>query len=177
MSEVLVEAPKVTVGFLRKINLGNYESAEASIFIQVPTAPGDAPEVIKEAAQLAFADAKATVYNQLGIATEVIEGVVVESLTRALGAVEVTGTDVPTKPSPPANVSTNSGGAVPTTTDEKWADLTSNPKGWFDNRTSKTGKQPDFKRKGNPAPNEKYPPSLWLDKAPAGTVVPDASAF
>ncbi len=175
MTEVLLEAPKVTVGFLRKVNLGNYESAEASIFIQVPTTPNATSEEITAASKLSFADAKATVFEQLGIVFDVVENVVVEKLGRALGAVEVTGNEVPTHPSPAPNV--KAPGAVPTTTDEKWADIVANPKGWLDNRTTKTGKQPDFKRKGAPANGEKFPPSLWADKVPDGVVVPDPSQF
>lgn len=179
--EITIEAPRVTVGFERKVNLGNYESATGSIFIQVPTAPGESSEQIAASAKLAFADAKATVYEQLGITMDVIEGVVVEQLGRTLGA-EVSSVGAEQQAAAAAGTrvnttSTGGSGTVPTTTDAKWDDIVANPKGWFDNRTTKTGKQPDFKRKGSPAPGEKYPPSLWADKVPEGIVVPEPAAF
>lgn len=60
-----------TVGFSRKVNLGNYESVDASIFIQFET-PADADiTAIVSAAEDTWAIAKAAVFEQLGVAYEI----------------------------------------------------------------------------------------------------------
>jgi hypothetical protein len=178
MSEQVVEAPKVTVGFERKVNLGSGSSAVASIYVQAPTAPetGDADVDASnraDAIQAAMFEAKVAVFDALGITFDVtIDGKAVEALEQ-LGGVEVTPAQEAKAVASASRPTTN---AAPEGKDALWAELAANPGKWFDNRESKQkDTQPDFKRKGTGE-------GLWLknrgkNMVPDGIVVPDASAF
>ena len=168
-TEAVLEGPSVTVGFERSIKVKDYETAKALIFVQVPTEPGDDLEAIVAAAKPTFYAAKSVVLEQLGIDFEVTPELVIHEVERNLGAVQVSPAHEAraTARASSAPVSSN---AAPATRDEQWAELASNPSKWFDNRQSKRGRQPDFKRKGTGE-------GLWLDKKPAGVVVPDEGAF
>lgn len=180
--EITAEGPKVTVGFERSVKIRDYETAKASVFIQVPTSPGDNLDTIVDNLKPTFAAAKSTVFEQLGIPFEVdpTELVVFELLEKHLGAVEV---DVVSEvaATAPANVTTEhkpaSGGTpAPTTKDGLWAELEANPKRWFDNREDKkSANGPDFKRKYTKE-------GLWLEYkgasvVPEGVTVPSPAAF
>lgn len=62
----VVEQPKGTVGVTRKVNLGNYESEEISVFIQFPVTFDSEPATVQAANDAAF-QAKSVVYAQLGL--------------------------------------------------------------------------------------------------------------
>lgn len=83
-----------TVGFNRKVSVRQYESAEASIFIQfdIPSDPDMTDEARTEQilanARGAFFQAKALVFEELGLEFEVTEGGVIrETLTKTFGNV------------------------------------------------------------------------------------------
>lgn len=179
--DTVLTAPKVTVGFERKVQVRDYESAVASIYIEAPTKPGDGPEEIVAAAHDAFFAAKSVVFEQLGIVFETtVDGKAVEMLEKQLGAVEVTRAEeaqaVAAASTPTA--SSNGNGPAPTSKDGLWAELSEFPKRYFDNRASKAergGNGPDFKRKQT---NE----GLWLtyrgkSNVPAGVRIPEPSEF
>lgn len=142
-----------TVGFSRKVNLGNYQSAEASIFIQFPINPKDDGTVIIARAMDAFFQAKSVVFDQLGIEYNVEDGVIIESLRQQFGAVEVH-TEAAAAAAPRGG---KFDGLKFSTTrdlkdqlDDMVADLKANPSGWYDNRQGKRNeKAPDFKNKSN----------------------------
>lgn len=190
MSDVILDGPKVTIGFSRKIQVRDYESAEASIFIEVPTSPGDFQnedgtldkDALVNASKSAFFAAKSVIFEQLGLQLTVTEeGVVMEVLERELGATVEVGPAAENKAVAAAKApSTQSGGTPPPPLDKDalWAELAAHPKRWFDNREGKKNpKSPDFKRKGAAAPGEKYAPGLYVGKEPEGFVFPDPSAF
>lgn len=189
----VLTGPKVTIGFNRKIQVRDYESAEATIFIELPTVPGDFidangnldKDALVAASKSGFFAAKSLVFEQLGLQMSVTEeGVVMEVLERELGATVEVGAS-PRTAEARAQGAAKSGGATgggvpapPSSKDELWEELSSQPKRWFDNRVGKKNpKSPDFKRKGNPAPGEKYAPGLYLDKAPEGLRIPEPSEF
>lgn len=164
MSEVAtvteIEAPKAFVTIKRSVQVRPFETASAEVMLEVPTEPfgwisadGKANvERIVEDLKPAFFAAKVAVLEQLGLEFEVTpERVVMEVLDRELGAVEITESQAqkvaeasaaarkakPARaPLPPA----------PTDRDELWAELAEFPERFFDNRESKSGNQPDFKR-------------------------------
>lgn len=183
--DITIQGPNVTIGFKRVLRLRDYENAEASVFIQVPTVPGDTVTQITENMKLTFAAAKASVFEQLGIPFEVdpVDLVVKELLEKHLGGVEVTGAQAQVVNQAQANQPTTStksfgggGSAAPTSKAGLWQELASDPKKWFDNRTSKkSDKGPDFKRKYSGE-------TLWLtyngaSNVPDGITIPDATAF
>lgn len=166
-------APKLTVGYNRKVSVRPYESAEASIFVQADIqgtynedglfVPDD--NAVNEAAKLAFFEAKVAVLNQLCLPYDVVENVVVEQIDKVLGPVDVIKQETPSQkasaarnPAPAAA----SGGKTEDTA-AAWDDLLNDTSGWFDNRTDKiSAKSPDFKAKKtnkNIAANK----GLWLD--------------
>lgn len=180
-----ITGPQVTVGFKRTLRVRDYESAEASVFIQVPTSPGDNVETITENMKTTFAAAKATVFEQLGIPFEVdpTDLVVKDLLEKHLGGVEVSPAQQQVAVQSSGNVPTTGaksfgggGTAAPTTKEGLWQELASDPKKWFDNRESKKSERgPDFKRKYSGE-------TLWLtyqgkSNVPEGLTIPDASAF
>ena len=194
-NEITVEGPKVTIAFERSVQVRDYESAKASIYLTVPTSPedliGDQAEVLTRLADKikpTFAVAKATVFEQLGIPAQVdpTDLVVKELLERALGAVEVTPAQEQVaieaagqsavSANPPVQTSRGGGTPAPTTKQGLWEEVANEPKKWFDNRTSKkSAAGPDFKRKYTGE-------TLWLDykgqsNVPEGLTIPDASAF
>lgn len=178
-------APRITVSFSRKVNLGNYESAEAYVAVQSDIAI-DADDDAKIAAvKSAFLLARASAYEQLGIKFNVDDSTVVqERLERVFGPVDVVDeypnyTDqheeleviLPKPPSAPRSDTT-----APKSKKALWQELESNPEKWYDNRANKKNpKGPDFKRK---ATGE----GLWLEyqgksAVPAGVSIPDPSMF
>lgn len=178
-----IEGPRVTVGFERSVRVREYENATASIYVQVPTAPGDFvaadgsvdKQAIIDAAKPVFFAAKSLIFEQLGLPSEVTpELVVQEILERALGAVEVTSRqgEAIAEATNLANASAippaNKGPAVnaPSNDAERWAELSVNPSKYFDNREDKRNpKAPDFKRKGTGE-------GLWLTNKTGASNVP-----
>jgi hypothetical protein len=178
--EQLIEEPKATVAFSRKVTDGNYGSSEFSVFVQanVPERTGDKAKdttALAEAIREAAAVAKTQVFQQLGLSYEVdaVNLVVVEQLEKTLGAKVVEGE----KPKAPVARKAQPKRAAPTNgyrqyTNEEyeaaWADIQANPRGWWDNRQNKRNpKAPDFKPKddnGNVAEGI----ALWLNRAPDG---------
>lgn len=175
--EAVVEAPRITVGFERKVDLGNYNSATASIYVQAPTTPDDDADARVAAIQAAMFEAKVAVFDALGITFDVtVDGKAVEKFTQELGGVEVTREDEARATAQASSATTQRTAAAPQDDDARWAELCSNPKKWFDNREGKRSpKAPDFKRKGTGD-------ALWLEKngksnVPERLMVPVPSAF
>lgn len=113
---------KFTVSFHRKVQVRQYESAEAFISIQgeVPVANGDGVYLdeltLDSRLKDSFFTAKAHVFAQLGIPYEVIDGVLVELVKDTFqGATEVTSqvTSAPTlSAAPQASASPQQNGPV-----------------------------------------------------------------
>ena len=80
------EQPRGTVGYTHKVNLGNYESAEFSMFAQFPITFGDEDGNAIRAQDAAFL-VKSVVFSQLDIPTEVQDGVVVPKRATPAAAV------------------------------------------------------------------------------------------
>lgn len=70
----VVTEPRGTIGVERKVNIGNYESETISIFVQFPISFGDEDATALAANDAAFL-AKSVVYSQLGLPTELTDGV------------------------------------------------------------------------------------------------------
>ena len=84
-----IQAPKVTVGFERSVSVRPYETMKASVFIQAEVPIGYTAEDLERGLRDSFFQAKAQVFEQLGIEFEISEhGVVMEVLTKAFGPVE-----------------------------------------------------------------------------------------
>jgi hypothetical protein len=166
---VKIEAPKVTVHFERKVQVREYEFALASLHVQAPTKPltGDSVidgEMITEAVNYAFFQAKIACFTQLGLEFDITpENVVIERIEKYIPVAEVVTIQAaasPSQTSPPQSSKTEDKTAA-------WADLAASGKGWWDNRENKRNpKAPDFKPKQS---NRKISEGvgLWLDKAPA----------
>jgi hypothetical protein len=178
--ETTFAAPRITVSFSRKVNLGNYESAEAYVAVQSDVAIDATDEDKIAAVKSAFLLARASAYEQLGIKFNVDDATVVqERLERVFGPVEVVeeypnytdDIDIPQPPTAP-----RSDTAAPKSKKALWQELESNPEKWYDNRVGKKNpKGPDFKRK---ATGE----GLWLEyqgksAVPAGVTVPEPNQF
>lgn len=150
----------LTAFFGRKVNLGNYESTEGSIFIQRDVPVGADGEVIIQAAREAFTLAKTLVLDELGIDYTLDEetGVIVElkpaspkeaakKLEDAFGAVPDNVTSINDAPS--AQPAAPAAGEPPS---QEWLvnDQMQNPQNWWDNREGKKNpKAPDFKHRKN----------------------------
>lgn len=164
--QTTLAAPRITVSYERKISsahgLPEYESAVAYAAVQADTAldGSDRASAITEAFQIA----KSAVFAQLGVESNVDDtGIVVEKLVAAFQATPVK------RPAPPRSAT---GAAGPKkTTDELWAELSSNPDKFFDNRAAKASGEanpssPDFKRKGTSE-------GLWVQTKDGQNNVPD----
>ncbi len=143
-----VQVPKGTAFYGRKVNKGNYESEEASVFVQFDIS--DAEGATLENASNAFANAKSLVFEQLGIGYhwDADAKVVTEDGPAVIERSAVATTEAAFKPQPP--------GAPAGTTTER----TGNPVDpeapkcphcageMYDNRaTKKNPRQPDFRCK------------------------------
>lgn len=165
--------PQGTVSFSRKVAVRQYESAEASIYIQfdIPTegtADEQRSQLVSNAKAAMFA-AKALVLEELGLEFTVSDaGVIHEVLQKNFG--KVTEVSSPPAQIAPAQVAVNE---TPVTADEVGANppfapdtqdkneraqnkawalarIASHPDDWWDNRTSKRNpKAPDWKHKQN----------------------------
>ena len=172
--DVAVDGPKVTVGFERTISVAQYEPAKASIYItgtiddfsRVPS-----EELVALAKDVFFA-AKQAVYEQLGITFEVTQELVVQERLGDAGiqAVEVTSRDEAVAVAAASNTTQAGNPPEPQDTDGLWRELAEHPERYFDNRESKKGRQPDFKRLWTGA-------GLWLvsknKPVPEDVVIPD----
>ena len=91
-TQELIQAPKVTVGFERSVSVRPYETAKASVFIQAEVPIGYTAEELEKGLRDSFFQAKAQVFEQLGIEFEINEhGAVMELLTKSFGPVDVVG--------------------------------------------------------------------------------------
>lgn len=183
MSEPVILPNTGTVGFNRKVSVRPYESAEASIFVQfeIPTegvTPEEQRDQLVANAKAAFFQAKALIYEELGLEFSVEEGGVIrEVLRETFGNVtEVTATEAPA-PTPITAAPSASGDGVSDTppfagdtTDKSeraankaWAKkrYAAHPDEFYDNRPKKAAgeynpKAPDVKHKSSGV-------ALWLD--------------
>lgn len=161
-----------TIGFRRVVQVRQYESCEASIHIDFDVDPNNINQTMTNAKAAMF-NAKAFIYEELGLELTVDEGGVVrEVLNKQFGKVtEVTPTAAAAVATPPPVVAaaavevqaapTSSANppfdASTTNRDEKaankkWAlaDIKANPENWFDNRENKkSDRSPDYKHKTN----------------------------
>lgn len=174
------EQPKAFVTFERTIQVRPYETAKASIMIQVPTEGIDlvqedgsfGAEDLVIRCKEAFMGAKACVLEQLGIEFTVSpELVVTELLERSLAATEVIQTPQarPSRPSGGSKPRSGGGDGPQLEGEAAWWDLNDNPDKWFDNRASKAERGtngPDFKRKGTGE-------ALWIKGRNGASNVPE----
>ncbi len=168
------ESPRITVSYTRKVNLGNYESAECFVSMQVDA--GQDNDETLQAIKDAYVMVRASAYEQLGIKFSVDEaGIVQERIERTFGPVEVvTGDEAKPIYGPPAPPSKpRSDTVAPKSKKALWQELADNPSQWFDNRQGKRNpKAPDFKRKNTGE-------GLWMtyngqSAVPDGITVPDS---
>jgi len=176
----ITETPNInpvgTVSFSRKVAVRQYESAEASIFVQfdIPTdgTPDEQRAQLLANARAAMFTAKALVLEELGLEFTVSDGGIIhEVLQKNFGKVtEVTAAEPSTTHAIPQQVAITEQPATagevppnpphaPDTQDKqerienkKWAlaRIASNPEDWWDNRNSKRNpKAPDYKHKQN----------------------------
>jgi hypothetical protein len=167
--------PQGTVSFSRKVSVRQYESAEASIFVQfdIPTdgTPDEQRTQLIANARAAFFAAKALVFEELGLEFSVSDsGVIHEVVQKNFGRVtEVVNEPNPfpsapqqvaitESPAPAGEVGANPPYAADTQDkqerieNKKWAvaRIATNPDEWWDNRNSKRNpKAPDYKHKQN----------------------------
>lgn len=134
-------APRITVSFERKVNLGNYESASVFVSMQVDN-PIESDEDRIAAINNAFLLVRSSAYEQLGIQFSIDDAMIVqERVERVFGPVTVV--DNASQQSSP-----RSDTVAPKTKRALWEELESNPEKWYDNRDNKVNpKSPDFKRK------------------------------
>lgn len=177
--DVVVTGPKVTVGFERKLQLPKkYESATASVYVSGTiddfraVDEEDLVNVIREA----FFAGKTAVFEQLGLTFKVLNMVAVEKLEEAgIPAIEITSAEEH-EIMAQANVRVDTDEARPDAPEgeELWLELQEHPDWWYDQRSTKKGRQPDFKRQGKGE-------GLWLgsksNPAPDGFVVPAGDVF
>lgn len=163
--EAEIATLKGTVSFTRKISDGNYGGCEAFMSVQYDIAQGDTAEDIIATARNAFLQAKAVVFEQLGIDHTLDDsGVVVEVARRAFP-----GSVVEPAPSGPAPQAAPAGGgsdnppfAGDTTNpaekkaNKEWATAryATHPHEFYDNRDKKASGQykqtaPDVKHKSS----------------------------
>lgn len=168
------ETPRLTVSYTRKVNLGNYESAEVFISMQVDT--GDDKDETLQAVKDAFIMVRGAAYEQLGIKFNISEdSILQERVERTFGPVEVvTGAEAKPVYGPPAPPSKpRSDTVAPKSKKALWQELQDNPSMWWDNREGKkSATAPDFKRKNTGE-------GLWLSykgesSVPAGITIPDS---
>lgn len=143
--------PTGTVGFERKLNLPEqYNSATASIFVQFSVDPENEVATV-QAAKDAFAIAKATVYEQLGIESKYENGLVSEVAAVAAVREQIPGAKIVSEGPPQRTPSSSSSGVqCPKCGGPVW-----------DNRESKlNARQPDYKckKKGQ------CDGAIWLQK-------------
>src|SRR5690606_17784381 len=155
---------KGTVAFTRKISDGNYGGSEAFMSVQYDIAPNDTPENILANARASFLQAKAVVFEQLGIDHTLNEsGVVIEMARRAFpgSVIEPAPTTAAAPPAAPARGGSDSPPFPADTTDpaekranKEWATARWNthPHEFYDNRERKASGQykqtaPDVKHK------------------------------
>jgi len=168
--------PQGTVSFSRKVAVRQYESAEASVFVQfdIPThgTPDEQRAQLLSNARAAMFTAKAMVLEELGLEFTVSDtGIIHEVIQKNFGrvtevvpsdntAAPVTTTQVPVNELPvtASGVGENPPYAADTqdrnerAENKKWAiaRIASHPDEWWDNRTSKRNpKAPDYKHKQN----------------------------
>jgi hypothetical protein len=175
-----------TVQFSRKVSVRQYESAEASIFIQYSTDRDASPEEIIAGGTGAFLQAKGVVFAELGLDADLNDnnilleaGVTLVERTFGPGvekvqssvkerAIATTSTPVPDVAG--GDVSAAKPPFDPYTKDKdekaansKWAKerLASNPNEFWDNREDKRNpKAPDFKHRDSGV-------GVWVDSAAA----------
>jgi hypothetical protein len=148
ISEVTLRSPKVIISYSRKLQSAPFEMMEASAIVEVDL-DLEADEKERSAATLeAYAFAKVSVCEQLGLNYEIDAKTLIvrETLERHTGATEKVATTPTGK---------KAGG--PPDEAALWSEVMAQPDRWFDNRTDKRNpKAPDFKRKGTGE-------GLWLD--------------
>ena len=150
---------KGTVSFTRKVSDGNYGSSDLFVALQFDiSADDDGAAIIAKASSVAT-QAKAIVFEQLGIAHTLDEsGIVVEQVQRAFPGTVVTGGDSTPSAStsngsgPPFDSKTTNAAEKKSNKDWATAEFASNPSAFYDNRPKKASgdyseKSPDVKHK------------------------------
>jgi hypothetical protein len=156
---------KGTVSFTRKISDGNYGGSEFFMAVQFDIDPTAGGEAVIASARAAAVQAKAVVFEQLGIDHTLDEsGVVVEQVRRAFPGSVVEPAPQASTPAPSAAGEVGSEPPFPANTtdaDQKkankdWATsrYASNPSEFYDNRPKKASGEykqnsPDLKHKGS----------------------------
>lgn len=146
MSDTTIDEPRGTFGYERKVNLGDYESATASAFVQFPIDWSNDATTAQAAKDAAF-QAKMAVLEQLGIKAEYDSeaGILREVIEKTFGNVTKVTVD---------NVDSDGGSAqvpAPARSNARPTDGPACPTcegPMYDNRNSKTNpKQPDYRCK------------------------------
>jgi hypothetical protein len=105
-----VQQPKVTVGFERSVSVRPYETAKASVFIQAEVPIGYTAKELEQGLRDAMFQAKAQVFEQLGIEFEINEhGVIMELLQKSFGPVDIVKEDATASAS---SIQSNGNGAL-----------------------------------------------------------------
>lgn len=164
-----------TVGFNRKVSVRQYESAEASIFMQTEIDLNDSEATMANLKQ-AMMQCKALVFEELGLEFQVTEGGIVRELLEAkFGNVTEVTTAAPAAAPKPAPVAASAPAAAPSSDTPPYASMTkdnnekalnkkwaiaryaTNPEEFYDNTASNAEKKaggaervgPDYKHKSS----------------------------
>ncbi len=157
MTEAVPQHLTHTVAFNRKVNLGNYESADVTFFRQFDTPLGVSDDDWMAAADAAFFAVKEYVTGEVAQLSGDVTSADVVPITAAKSApaqqqstvaavAEAFGDDQVTEVVP----DTPPGGTTKGAEGQAWAQahLAANPDKWWDNRPGKTNpKAPDFRHK------------------------------
>ncbi len=162
---------KVTFSFERKLNMGNYETCQASAFVSVDVPMGAELNEYAAALSQAAAAAKSAVYDELGIEVYLDDNGVIREANTPLTSVGKVEEVVNRTFAGTTNVSSGNGVKVANFNatdktpipqhilDKMIADGTTEV---FDNRATATGKQPVFKETNNSAKaNNRPPKGYW----------------
>jgi len=178
----ITESPCIaTISFSRKNGLPAYSNEEFSIFLQVPLDDVSSLDAIERQLDPNVAFLKSYVYRQLGVASEIEDGVIVGEVPVEAPKAQRGGYPRKAQTTAPAAATANGSAANATSDDEKadlWAQLagaTANGKNWktqggetiWDNSVDKRNpKSPDFKW----ADSGK---ALWLKRADGSPEAPE----
>ena len=156
--DITTTSPKIVISFEKKVGKPNYGNESAFISLEVDAPIGASPEECMGLAHAAFGFVKAQVYKQLGLiyGTDDATGIIVPveaAVENPPQAQAPARREAPPAPSRPASKPQADGERI------GWGEYFKNPQDFYDNRATKTGRQPDFKHK-------RTGQAFWLSSAP-----------